>query len=220
MSSHTPAPDKGSRVRRLVGETGWTRARAIVSLGMVFGLGAVGTMAAWSDTAQATSGVFSTAAVNVKMTLNNERPNYNFVALKKSNLGKGDSVAGPIAVKNTGSSNFTYTVVANSYDNGTAGAGYVFNPANTAANAATFAQSLQVTIMSGGTSDGTTCTGGSVIANSVPLQLGDKPLVTVDQPVSVNQTDNLCVQVKLADAPVGARMSALGLKFNFVAKKA
>ncbi|NKX08478.1 hypothetical protein GS944_16150 [Rhodococcus hoagii] len=33
----------------------WTRTRAVLSLGMVLGLGAVGTMAAWSGSATATS---------------------------------------------------------------------------------------------------------------------------------------------------------------------
>ncbi|NKU63947.1 hypothetical protein GS891_12655 [Rhodococcus hoagii] len=37
-----------------------SRTRAVASLGIVLGLGAIGTLAAWSDTATATSGVFST----------------------------------------------------------------------------------------------------------------------------------------------------------------
>lgn len=67
MSSPTPTRSPVARLRGHLGETGWTRTRAVLSLGMVFGLGAVGTMAAWSDTATATTGMFSTSSVNVQM---------------------------------------------------------------------------------------------------------------------------------------------------------
>ncbi|NKW63306.1 hypothetical protein GS937_02055 [Rhodococcus hoagii] len=48
-----------------------SRTRAVASLGIVLGLGAIGTLAAWSDTATATSGVFSTGSVS--LTLNGNR---------------------------------------------------------------------------------------------------------------------------------------------------
>ncbi|NKS62899.1 hypothetical protein GS493_09345 [Rhodococcus hoagii] len=56
MSRHeitTSTPTVGGRVRRVLGGG---RVRAALSLGIVLGLGSVGTLAAWSDTATATSG--------------------------------------------------------------------------------------------------------------------------------------------------------------------
>lgn len=123
-----------SRLRGRLGATGWTRARAIASLGMVFGLGAVGTMAAWSDTATATTGMFSTNAVNIKMTVNDNRPVYNFVGLKKINMARGATTAGLLTVKNTGSDAFTYAMGVDIANNGTATYG--------GASAAIFAQNL------------------------------------------------------------------------------
>ena len=211
MSSSNPSPVKGSRVRRLVGETGWTRARAIASLGMVFGLGAVGTMAAWSDTAQATSGMFSTSAENVKIGLDQAKT-FDFEALAQKNLARGSSVAGMIPVKNLGSNALTYTIQSNSANNGTASYGQ--------ADADTFAENLKVSVYRGGTSSATSCTGTAVVSN-VALTLGPKGVVTAGQPLDVGQGENLCFQITLAgDAPIQARMSALAINFTFAAIKA
>lgn len=72
----------GARMRSRLGETGWIRTRAVLSLGMVLGLGAVGTMAAWSDSATATTGMFSTSSVQLKV--DNQRPAHQFTELKRN----------------------------------------------------------------------------------------------------------------------------------------
>ncbi|MFC0316352.1 SipW-dependent-type signal peptide-containing protein [Gordonia phosphorivorans] len=214
MSSPTPTPDKGSRVRRLVGETGWTRARAIASLGMVFGLGAVGTLAAWSDQAVATTGMFSTSAVNVQMELNGERPTTELAALSKTNLARGATLAGKLPVKNTGSAPFTYTIKALSEDNGTAGYGD--------ASAAAFAQNLKVNVYRGATVVGTTCSGGTAVnAGGTALGLGPVAISSASPTLAVGDSDDLCFQITLdSNAPIAARMSALSIDFQFVATQA
>ncbi|EGD54975.1 hypothetical protein SCNU_10606 [Gordonia neofelifaecis NRRL B-59395] len=204
----------GSRLHRVLGDTGWTRARAIASLGMVFGLGAVGTMAAWSDTATASTGMFETSAVNVQMKVNDNRPVYNFVSLKKINLARGATTAGMLAVKNTGSDAFNYATGVDTADNGTATYG--------GASASVFAQNLLVTVRKGGTVSGDTCTGGTVLGTAdTPLVIGSKALVPTTGPLAVNATDDLCIQVKVnPNAPKEARMSAVSVKFKFTATKA
>ena len=77
----------GARVRSRLGETGWIRTRAVLSLGMVLGLGAVGTMAAWSDSATATTGMFSTSSVQLKV--DNQRPAHQFTELKRNSMLPG-----------------------------------------------------------------------------------------------------------------------------------
>lgn len=212
MSSPNPTLSPGSRVRRNLGETGWTRTRALLSLGMVLGVGAVGTMAAWSDTATATTGMFETGAVNVQLKLNSQRPTYNFVALNKVNMARGASVAGMLPVNNTGSSDFDYTVKANSADAGTAAYG--------AASAATFAQNLNVKVYVGGSSNGTTCTGGTQLADTA-LALGSVNVVGAGRRLDVAQSESLCFQVTVnANAPKAARMSALSIGFQFAATQA
>jgi len=207
-----------SRLRGRLGETGWTRARAIASLGMVFGLGAVGTMAAWSDTATATTGMFSTSAVNIKMTLNNDRPTHQFVTLKQINMNRGNTTAGMLDVKNTGSDAFTYIVGTAVADNGTATYG--------GASASVLAQNLLVTVRKGGTVSGTgpaaTCTGGTVVGTAdKALALGTTAgFLPTSSAMAVNSTESLCVQVKVnPNAPKEARMAAVSVRFNFTATK-
>ena len=48
------------------------------------GLGAVGTMAAWSDSATATTGMFSTSSVQLKV--DNQRPAHQFTELKRNSM--------------------------------------------------------------------------------------------------------------------------------------
>ncbi|MEJ9078644.1 SipW-dependent-type signal peptide-containing protein [Gordonia malaquae] len=202
-----------SRLRGRLGETGWTRARAIASLGMVFGLGAVGTMAAWSDTATATTGMFTTSSINIQMKVNDNRPIYNFTSLKKINMARGATTSGVLEVKNTGSHPFTYVMSVDTANNGTATYG--------SASAAVFAQNLLVTVSKGGTKSGDTCTGGTTLGTAdKPLVLGSTALVPTTGPLAVNASDNLCVQVKVnPNAPKEARMAAISAKFKLTATK-
>ncbi|WP_336793970.1 SipW-dependent-type signal peptide-containing protein [Gordonia malaquae] len=202
-----------SRLRGRLGETGWTRARAIASLGMVFGLGAVGTMAAWSDTATATTGMFTTNSINIQMKVNDNRPIYNFTSLKKINMARGATTSGVLEVKNTGSHPFTYVMSVDTANNGTATYG--------SASAAVFAQNLLVTVSKGGTKSGDTCTGGTTLGTAdKPLVLGSTALVPTTGPLAVNASDNLCVQVKVnPNAPKEARMAAISAKFKLTATK-
>ncbi|MCJ0901933.1 SipW-dependent-type signal peptide-containing protein [Rhodococcus sp. ARC_M6] len=111
MSNNQQSRDNarfGSGMRGRLGETGWTRARAVLSLGMVLGLGGVGTMAAWSDSATATTGVFSTSSVQMKV--NDQRPTAVYAALAKSSMRLGESTAGQVKVQNTGTINFNWVV--------------------------------------------------------------------------------------------------------------
>ncbi|GAA4744824.1 SipW-dependent-type signal peptide-containing protein [Gordonia alkaliphila] len=213
MSSPIPSPDKGSRVRRLVGETGWTRTRAVLSLGMVFGLGAVGTMAAWSDTATATTGTFTMSSVNVEMKLNSQSPVYNMTSLNKLHMPRGASVAGMLPVNNVGTADFTYRADVITADAGTATYGK--------ADVNKFAEKLTVTVFAGGSSNGATCTGGTQIGSAVQLSIGSKPFIGSARSLAAGQTEPLCIQVALAgDAPLEARMSAVTVDFKFAATAA
>lgn len=209
--SSLPSSTRGrlSRTRQHLGDHKWTRTRAVLSLGMVFGLGAVGTMAAWSDTATATTGTFTTSAVNVELKLNSQHPVYQFAALSKINLTRGASVAGTLPVNNTGDADFTYTAKAVASDAGTAGYG--------SASAETFASNLTTRVFAGGTSNGSTCSGGTEIS-ATQLQVGSAKIIDTARRVNVGSTDQLCLQISLnSDAPLQARMSALQIGFEFAA---
>lgn len=212
MSSPHTNPRSRQRLSPGLRETGWTRLRAVLSLGMVLGLGAVGTMANWSDTATATTGTFATREAKLEIKLNQQRPSYTFAALNKINLARGASVAGMLPVNNTGDVDFTYTVAAQTADEGTATYG--------GANAGTFAQNLTVAVFAGGTASATTCTGGTSVT-STTLALGSKAIISAPRALAHGATENLCFQLTVnSAAPIAARMSALRIGFGFTATEA
>ncbi|WFR72167.1 SipW-dependent-type signal peptide-containing protein [Prescottella defluvii] len=190
----------GSRARAAL--TG-SRPRAIASLGIVLGLGAIGTLAAWSDTATATSGVFSTGSIDLQLNGNQGNPNaYAFTTLTKTSMMPGDSVAATLPVQNTGTTPFNYTMVAN-------------------ATSSELAPQLKV-VISTGSSNGTACSGGTVIANNLPLVSGGAAnLIPTARPLAVGASETLCFQVTLdANAPVSVQNKTVSTSFNFNATTA
>ena len=179
------------------------KARAIASLGIVLGLGAIGTLAAWSDSATATSGVFSTGSIDLQLNGNQGNPSaYAFATLTKTGMMPGDSVAATLPVQNTGTTPFNYTMVAN-------------------ATSSALAPQLKV-LVSTGTSNGTTCTGGTVIANNLPLVSGGAAnLIPTARPLAVGGSETLCFKVTLdPNAPVSVQNQTVNTSFNFNATTA
>jgi predicted ribosomally synthesized peptide with SipW-like signal peptide len=87
------------------------RVRAVLALGMVLGLGAFGTLAAWSDSATATSGPFVVGTVDMKV---HGADSYGFVELGMTGMTPGASKAAMLSVSNTGSLAVTYEAKASS----------------------------------------------------------------------------------------------------------
>ncbi|GAA4482279.1 hypothetical protein GCM10023094_31910 [Rhodococcus olei] len=177
--------------------------RAVASLGIVLGLGAIGTLAAWSDSATATSGVFSTGSIDLQLNGNQGNPAaYAFASLTKTGMLPGSSVAATLPVQNTGSTPFNYTMAA-------------------AATSSTLAPYLKV-IVSTGTSNGTTCSGGTVIANGVALVSGGSAsLIPTARPLANGGSETLCFQVTLdSAAPTTVQNQTVNTSFNFNATTA
>lgn len=178
-----------------IGKPAWTRTRAVLSLGMVFGLGAVGTLAAWSDSATATTGVFSTSSIRMKV--DGQRPGHEFTALRKNSLLPGQSAAGSLTVQNTGSIDYTWTVSA------------------AATGSAALIGKLKVSVHSTGANNGSTCTGPAL---SPAQTLTGNPTLASGQVLAAGGSAPVCVQVSV-DASAGAteqfKVAAVG--FNFTA---
>lgn len=85
------------------------RLRALLTLGIVLGLGTVGTLAAWSDSATATSGTFSIGSLDLRV---GDTEELAFPALALSGMLPGESVAAPLTVQNRGTIPLTYTMTA------------------------------------------------------------------------------------------------------------
>lgn len=156
----------------------------MLSLGMVLGLGTVGTLAAWSDTSTATSGTFTTGAIDLRINDSQGRPSpYAFTALNAGALLPGASTSAVVTVQNWENMSLTYTVKVH-------GSG-------------SLAPSLVVSVFEKGTptarGDSVTCTGGTLVGtvNVTPsaqvVSTNARPLGTT----ATSRDDALCVQATL-----------------------
>ena len=184
---------------------GSARVRALLALGMVLGTGAVGTMAAWTDTATATSGAFSTGTIDLQLNGNQGNPTaYAFTALTKANMSPGQSIAAMLPVQNKGSVAFTYT-------------------ANTTSTTSTLAPYLKVSTYSGGTaanaSNVGTCSGTSIIANTSLVNGGTSANIIGTRSLpATSGVDDICFLVTLdAAAPSTVQGTTVTVTFNFTA---
>lgn len=193
------------------------RSRAVLTLGVVLGLGAVGTLAAWSDTATATSGAFSTGSVDIQ--LNNDQGNptaYAFATLNMPNLLSspnksimlpGNSVAATLPVQNKGSLAFGYTLAAS-------------------ATGVLLAPYLTVAVYTGATASNTaatgTCggTGSSQIGTGTTLSTsGSVPLIAISRALGATTgAETLCFVVTLSSsAPTTVQSETATATFVFTA---
>lgn len=176
----------------------WTRTRAVLSLGMVLGLGAVGTMAAWSGSTTATSGMFSTGTI--RLELNGDNPSHTFTSLTKTSMLQGNSVAAMLPVKNAGSTDFSYVAKV------------------TASGDSTLASNFTVAVFAGGSSSGgTTCINGAPVSSKALSTTSPVDLIPA-RTIAAAGIDNLCFQVTLnSSAPIESRMKSVGAAFQFTA---
>jgi predicted ribosomally synthesized peptide with SipW-like signal peptide len=168
------------------------RIRAVLALGLALGLGAVGTFAYWTDDVVISGSTFTAGTLDLQV---NNADSYATTTLSMSAMVPGNSSAEVLTVKNNGTAPLKYTMTGGL--TGTNAADY-----NTAA-----ANGLLLTISVGGTKSGTgntsTCTGGTVIVNAVPLtSTTSTAIIAIRRPAAAmaqNATEALCFQVKLAD---------------------
>ncbi|SEE63294.1 hypothetical protein SAMN04489740_1982 [Arthrobacter alpinus] len=94
-----------------VEQPGWSvRVKALLSLGLLAGFGAVFTLAAWTGTATATSDI-SAATVFIAVGADENATNVSFtIPMATANWYPGMSQAALVTVKNTGTSNVSYAV--------------------------------------------------------------------------------------------------------------
>ncbi|MCT1885725.1 CalY family protein [Dietzia cinnamea] len=184
-------------------ESGWTRARAVLALGMVFGLGTVGTMAQWSQTVTAETGLFSSSAGTVDLTINDTKPNAELSGI--SQLGRGGSGSTTANLKNTGTVNLKYSVdlAVAELSNQTGSTGQVRG------NASSLRQNMTVSLYSG-----TTCTGTAIATKTAPTVA--KQTLQTDVDLAAGATKSYCILASVSStAPVESRMAQAGLTFSF-----
>lgn len=205
MSAHNRGLWRGYRWR----ESGWTRTRAALSLGMVMGLGAVGTMAAWSETVAAQTGLFSTGSVSLK--INEAASEHVFTAV--NNVERGQSLSGMINLRNDGGIALKYLMDIKVAGSGTA----IVTPGFQRGSAAALGDNLKLDVYAGGTSNSATCSSTTNIVTQAAMTVGElaRPLLISYRNVTVGSTDSICVKVTLAAAaPIESRMAQVGVTFT------
>lgn len=181
------------------------RLRALLSAGMVLGLGAVGTLAAWTDQSTATA-TFSAGTLDLKLR---EMPNGTLAdslpaitSLEMTDMYPGVSKAAVVQISNTGSVPLSYTVTGSALAGATGG---------------TLGTALKVGVSSGGTVAGTppteSCTGGTPMGGPVTLtSLSVAGLATL----APNTTENICLVVSMPlDADTSHQGKSTTATFTF-----
>lgn len=204
-SADTDRRQATGSTRRRPARTTWDRVRAGLSLGVVLGLGATGTMAAWTDTATAESGLFG--AADVELTINGESLEFAFASVE--DVMPGESVAGNLVLANEGDVDLRYLMdmEVEGLTNAEGGAGQQRGDATSLGN------NLTLTVHEGTTADGVTCPGEEIVSQT--MTVGDPRAVLADhRSVDADTADTICVQATLAsNAPIQSRMAQVRVTF-------
>lgn len=195
---------RGSWLRRIAS----TRVRAVLALGCLFGIGATGTLAYWTDSATVNSGTFTSGTLNMKVNSVEGNPTpYAWTAFTLTNMVPGESVAAAIPVQNVGSTDFTYTA--------------------TATGTGTLLPSMRFTAYVGGTATNNptgglrtgTCSGTSM--GTLTLTATAATAIGTAQTLSANTgTQNICVVAALVStAPTTDQGKSASATYVFNAKQ-
>lgn len=166
------------------------RLRALLSAGMVLGLGAVGTLAAWTDESTATA-TFSAGTLDLKLRSLPDGTLADTVAMTTLDMAAmypGASKAAMVAVSNSGTVPLSYTL------SGTA--------------TGTLGAALRVSIYAGGTASNNAAVGscsGTLVGSADASLVGT--LISTARSLAPAGSEDLCLLVKL---PVNAASSLQG----------
>ncbi len=105
MSKHTAHKVSRRASRRNAG-----RIRALLSLGVALGIGAVGTFAYWTDDVVISGSTFTSGTLDLQVNGENSIPAYT--SLNMSNMVPGNSIAAVLTVKNNGTAPLKYTATS------------------------------------------------------------------------------------------------------------
>ncbi|WP_458111601.1 CalY family protein [Arthrobacter sp. R1-13] len=156
------------------------RIRALLAAGMVLGLGAVGTLAAWTDESTATA-TFSAGTLDLKLSTVPQGPFTDTVALTTLDMPAmypGVSKAGMVSVSNSGTVPLAYTL--------------------TGAASGELGAALKVSVYLGGTATNVASTGtcSGTLLGTADLPLAGT-LISSARTLPAASTESLCLLVKL-----------------------
>jgi predicted ribosomally synthesized peptide with SipW-like signal peptide len=175
--------------------------RALLSLGMVVGLGATGTYAYWTDTATVSGTAISAGTIDLKVNkgVGGDQDNISdYTTMNISTMVPGNSTAGTITVKN----------------NGTAPLNYYVNASGTNTDTKGLAAALTIKVTgdaaTGGSGSAKTCPGAAL---STATGFGADMLGSAAVPrlLAAGASETLCIQATL---PTNASTTLQGATTN------
>jgi len=196
MSNQLP-----SRMRSVLKSLRTTRVRAVLSLGIVLGFGAVGTLAYWTDSATLAGGTFTSGTLDIQLSGADNNPAAFTTNFALTDMAPGNSKAGSVIVENVGSLDFNYT--ATGIAQGALGS------------------LLEFRVVPGGTVAGSgssmSCTGGTQTYNATMNTSSD--VIPVNRPVAANSTETFCVSATLPTGTTTGQGQSTSAHFTFDAKQ-
>lgn len=173
------------------------RVRALLSLGMVLGLGAVGTLAAWTDVTTATA-TFSAGDVNINVN----GAETGAVVFSAAQMKPGDVLVAPVQINNTGDLSVTYRMTTAVAGTGL-GAGLVVE-----------IRSAATTCQNGTASGGVVVSAGSTTLTNA-LTIDSRPLSAA----APSNIETLCFKISLpAGTPDSYQGKTAETTFTFTAE--
>lgn len=182
---------------------GQGRTRALLSVCALLGAGAVVTSASWRDQGTVGGTSFSTGALHIDLASNVRVKPESIAWPGPSLLNLGSSVSKSVVVAVTNNSQ------------GNSDLSYRIQGAATNTGGGNLVAALQITVRRGGTSDGSTCSGGTLVGSA------NSALSGFDQPAGANltptQSHSVCLQITRAASPAVTTGSQASVTLTFPA---
>lgn len=173
--------------------------RGILSLGMVVGLGATGTYAYWTDQATITGTTITAGTIDLKASTDGgttyvDNPS-DFTTMNVQSMVPGDTTAGVITIKNTGTAPLKYWIDASGSN------------ADTKGLAAALVAKVTLDTATSGNQPAVTCAGAAVGGSGTTFSTSLMGTSTTGRLLAAGATEKICIQAGL---PSSANTSLQG----------
>ena len=190
-----------TRTRTVTRALASARVRAALSLGVVLAVGATGTFAYWTDAVPITGATFTAGTIDLKV--NNADTVSGYTSLNLATMVPGNSMAGTLTIKNSGTAPLKYTATSSSTPVALSGAMTVKVTGDTSAT---------------GSSPSMTCAGTALAGSATALGgLTDTPLLGTGRQLAAGGSETICIQVTLpstASSTLQGASSAVTFTFS------
>ncbi|MFT4299491.1 MAG: SipW-dependent-type signal peptide-containing protein [Aeromicrobium sp.] len=189
-------------------------ARALLSLGLLAGFGAIGTTAYWTDQASITGGTITSGSMDMRFDTTGAiglSTGYTKSAITWTGLVPGESKAFDLTVNNVGDPPFTYTATV------TQGSSPTWTYVDTPVTVQFFNGTAQADTVY---PQQDTCS-GTALGTAQTVDTTNKSLITSAPTVAAGGSHQMCMVVGIASSATNDNQSKTGsLSFSFTATQA